>query len=519
MAGRVRSFYAPSVRALALLSAAMGLIACGDGGTATYVPAPSTEDSVAFFAHLRSGRPVGLWKAETLGTAPIRVTLEEADQLAHVAVPTRELDDVDPLLTPASFAELTLAAQPPCAGCEGVCTEAGSTQLSLGIPASATVSELVDDAFGSASDLLRERLSRNTRLQLQRDADQCTWSGAGPPELFGAPDLVLSRTDEGLRIIDHARILVTTPTYMRLALRGRGQAEAEQRALSAEALAHEHLGSVRVLSVTSSTARLLLLSKAQEGVGLQASTVYEVEASEAGFRVLGVRAEIEGVLNDLHLTPDGGFVGAGDRGLVVVAPKDGPLTRFSLAEGLRLFTVNSFPERPGLYFVGGTFGFVAEGELAAGPSGMVGLSLSRDGSALIDSGVSGIQVRPSGEGMEVWAVTRGQGAFRRRGPGDWVPVDIESPPGRSECSSPLDPCGRARLIEIMEGLTFGPDGRLFYAPWQCRRIFTRYPDDPCTQLMDLDGVVGGSSELVTALQRHEDRLYFVQGFQIWSVPL
>lgn len=507
------------VRALAFVLSGLGLIACGDGGGASFLLAPASEDAVAFLAHLRGGRPIAAWRVETLTQAPVRVTLEDEDELAHLAVPERALEAADPLLTPDLLPVLELEPQTPCPGCEGLCVDEGLARLSLPLPSDTQVSQLVAEAFEPAGATLEGRLRRDTRLGVPRASDQCEWRAPGPPELFGAPDLSLSGAGEGLRILDHDRILLTTSTQLRLALRGRDQADADQRALAANTLAHEHLGALRVLSVTSSTARLLLLSKAREGVGPQASTVYEVEVSEAGFRVLGARAELEGVLNDVHLTPDGGFVGAGDRGLVVVAPKHGTLTRFSVGEGIRLLTVRGFPELSDRYFVGGGFGYVAEGDVTAGAQGMVGVSLSRDGSAVVDSSVSGFQVRQAGDGFEVWAVTRGQGAFRRRGPGDWVPVHIESPPGLNECSSPLDPCGRARLIEIMEGLAFGPDGRLFYAPWQCKRIFTRHADDPCTQSMDLEGVVGGSSELVTALQRHGDRLYLVRGLRLWSVPL
>lgn len=494
------------------------LLACGDSTTATFIQAPTDPTAVEFFVHLRDLRPLQTWRSNELAQGPIQLTQEDTDQVAHVSVPRAELDAVDPLLGPETLDALTLETSAPCEGCAGVCAEAGSTQLSLPLPASTTISELDDGVFGFASASLQTQLERNTRLQLQRAADQCTWSGRKAPEPFAPEDVRLSRDDERVLIIDRDRILFYTTQRIMLALRGRAQADNERRTLPRSALQGVNITRVGVLSRTSTVVRMLVMTRPQLDVGPQESWVYEVEAADDGFRVLGLRARAEGVLNTLVVTPDGGFVAVGDRGLVVVAPRDAALMRYTIGESFRLLAVDLFPEYPGLYFMGGAFGLIAEGDVFGGPSAMRLTSVQRaDG--IVDASVLGMLLRPSPEGAEVWGSTRGQGAFRRRGPGDWVPVDIESPPGLSECSQPLDACGRSRLIEITEGLAFGPDGRLFQAPWQCGRLFTRLPEDACTQEVDLSGATGGASEAITDLRWHEDRLYLVRDRRVWSIEL
>lgn len=494
------------------------LLGCSASPTEQFVEMPRAESAVEFLVQLREGRPLQIWSAIALGPGPIRVAVDEADEVAWVSVPRSQIEAADPLLTPQSLDRLTLEPTAPCPGCGGVCVEEQTTRLSMALPAGSAVLGLDASTFGPAPETLIAQVTTQTRLELLRTADECRWASGGALERFGAADVRLEADDQTLRVIDADRILVTRPQRAMLVLRGRDLADNARRVLLGSQLAHPQIAGTAVLSMTSTSVRLLMIARAFEGVGAEESTVYEVEATEDGFRVRGVRAEVQGLLNVIAATAGGGFVAVGYRGLVVTARAGEPDQRYTLGETFSLTALEAFPPELGPHHVGGAFGFVAEGDLFAGPAA-IRLGSLRRGVGIVDSSVVSFRLRTGSAGSEVWAMTPGQGVFRRRGPGDWAAVDVDAPPGLNACAVMPDACGRSRLQENMRGIEFGADGRMFYLPWKCSTFFTSMPGDPCTQYVELEGAPQVVSEGLSAMRRYETHLFFVKDRQIWSLAL
>lgn len=491
--------------------------ACRGEPTEVLLPGPNDADTLAFVVQIRGGRPLEIWRGDQLDSGPIQATGDDDDQFVFVKIPRASVASIDPLLEPTLIDALELKATVACAGCDGICLEERATLLSLGLPADTEYLELLDGSLEKASDATARSLSSQIRLETRRVLGDCVWGRGKQPELFAAADFRLPSADEAVYILDEDRVLISNPTRLMLILRGRGQADNARRVLSPSSLSHEAIGGAALISSTSTVARLLVISRFRGNSGPQGSAIFEVEAGEEGFRVLRERFRTGEVLSGILPTEAGGFVAVGLRGAVVTSRAGETPETYSLGENLRLDVVRYLGEALRSFYVGGNHGLVAEGDLFAGPLGVGLTGLERSG-GLVDSSVREFAVRTRGAETEVWAFTRGQGAFRRLEPGRWRAESIEAPPGADVCSTMPNACGRASLIEISEGIDFGVDGRLFYAPWKCSTFYTHAEGEPCTQSFDFSEV-GLADGTVSFLSRHENRLYFVRDLQIWSLEL
>ena len=190
---------------------------------------------------------------------------------------------------------------------------------------------------------------------------------------------------------------------------------------------------------------------------------------------------------------------------------------YSVGENLRLDIVRNLGPTLGLYYLGGQYGLIGEGDVFEGPSGLELTDLQRNGS-FVDATVRAFRLRTHNGQAEVWAATRTRGVFRRRGPGDWVATDLDGPLGGDVSTTIPDGCGRSFLVEGNDGFDFGPDGRLYYAPVQSSTFYTHTETDPCPQSVDLAGSEAEAG-VITYLCRHENHLYFVKELEIWRLEI
>lgn len=301
-------------------------------------------------------------------------------------------------------------------------------------------------------------------------------------------------------------------------MRERDAADQSRRVLMASELSHTVIGAVEVLSHTSTSARVLVLAKTERSSGETASSVEELEVTEAGFTHIRTRFAADLHLFALAVTASRVVLAAGDGGLVITQRPGEAEVRYSLGAGLRLLAIETFGGSEDRHYLGGGLGLVGEGNLLEGPSG-VGLGvLERDGH-ILDSSVIDFRRRPAESGEEIWALTPGQGVFRRAASGEWFAVDLEAPLGLEACASPPNSCGRGRLLNNMEGLEFDEAGRMFYATARCSTFFTRASGDLCTQHVVLDGPPQTAADGLLATARLENRLYFVRDRELWVLEL
>lgn len=494
------------------------LAACGSDPAAAYIRASGEELQLEFFVLLREGRPSEVVGPAAVRAGPVELSLQDEDELVRVLVPGTSLVGRDPLLDDASIRRLELRAASPCSGCGDLCVENENTRLSLPLPPESEITNWADGVFELAERTQIERVLTQTRLELERSSDRCRWASAQPPERFGTTGTELEVSDRGFRVVDENRLLISSTRRLMLVMRGRDLEDNERRVLTTSGLAYESLSSITTVSVTSTSVRFLLGVHAPESQIPPESVVYEIEATEDGIRVLRERLRVAALLGPLHSLPDGGFLAAGYSGVVFISRPEMPLRSFSLGANLRITAIREFGDDVGRFHVGGAFGFVAEGDLLLGPEAMTLSSVQRAG-GIVDSSITTFKYAAAPGGGEVFALTRGQGIFRRIGVGAWEGVDVAAPPGVTACATPRDACGRSQLIQIIEGVDFGPDGRLFHAPWMCPSLFSRNPADACTQEVELPGVPQPDSRGLTTLHVAGNRLYFIINREIWYLEL
>lgn len=494
------------------------LTACGQDPGTHQVLASTDEGQLEYFVHFEARRPVGIYSDTDLEAGPLELRLEEDDRLVRIHIARASLEAIDPLLDPALIARLELRVTAPCPDCGEICLEPSRARLSLPLPAEAEVTVWADGTFESPTVEDDTFIRKEMRLEVDRPADRCLYSSPHRLERFGAEGVLIDSGDGGLLAIDETRLIHNTSSYIRILTRGFSVADIERRTLLGSELAFPILGGFDIVSSTSTTVRLLLVAHTGESASAQGSVVFEVEGTDAGLRVVRELARVDALLGPVRALSGGGFVAAGGRGTILIAQPGAPLRQYSLGEGFRFTALEATTAAAGRFHLGGGFGLVGEGDLLLGPEAVTLGNLKR-GEGLVDSSVVAFRTRPGAPPEEIWAVTRGQGVFRRTGVGEWSPFEIDAPPGESSCTTQTLACGRARLIEILEGIDFGPDGRMFYVPWMCPKIYTYLPTDPCTREVELDGLPRPDSMGITVVHSRDDRIYFVSNREVWSLRL